>query len=192
MLVKLNKEKVLFLSKKSIIFCLDENILFSGVQFKIHLFIFLSFLSRLHMNFLCGQQNLWIWAKHEKPEGYRQASKIPLPNGMTKRLCDLLLLARWCVGTKHLRVFFLLKKTKQNKTVLTLSTSSDSLYWEKYPKVDFVPLFLGKELCVLLKIVLTFSFKWLMIIKGLGIGTWTQEPELSTTCPLGKQRLAEE
>lgn len=120
MLVKINKEKVLFLSKKSIIFCFDENILFSGVQFKIHLFIFLSFLSRLHMNFLCGQQNLWIWAKHEKPEGYRQASKNPLPNGMTKRLCDLLLLARWCVGTKsrkHLRVFFFLKKkTKQNST----------------------------------------------------------------------------
>lgn len=95
--------------KKSIIFCLAENILFSGVQFKIHLFIFLSFLSCLHLNFLCSRQNLWIWAKHEKLEGYWQASKTPLPNGMTRRLWDLLLLTRLCLGTKsrkHLRAFF--------------------------------------------------------------------------------------
>lgn len=110
--------------KKSIIFSLAENILFSGVQFKIRLFIFLSFLSRLHMNFLCSRQHLWIWTKHEKLEGYGQASKNPLPNGMAKRPCDLLLLARWCPGTKsrkHLRAFFL------KKIVLALSTSSDSL-----------------------------------------------------------------
>lgn len=51
MLVRIKKERVSFPLKKSIISCLAENILFSGVQFKIHSLYPLQFLSCLHMKF---------------------------------------------------------------------------------------------------------------------------------------------